>query len=466
MLRDVSWHIRSGQRWLLVGANGAGKTQLLKLLAGDVWPTPTAHESRRYDWHGQSFTEPFGVKDEIAYLGAERQDKYARYGWDFTVAAVVGTGIHRTDIPLYPLISADWRRIAILLRQLDIGRLAARRFLTLSYGEQRLALLARALATRPKLLLLDELFEGLDAHKRIVVSRWLDRTARSALPWVLAAHRPEDTHRAATHLARLERGRLLYAGLRKPPKQSKSADAARRRPQAMGRTPASRRRRLLVRLHRANVHLGATPVLQDISFEVRAGECWVVHGPNGSGKTTLLRTIYGDHGVDKHCIERFGIHPGVPLERFKRRVGWIAPTLQADHPQHLTVLEVLRSGCYASIGLNEAATMEDRAAARRVLHRFGLARLAQRTLRELSYGQMRRVLFARAWVSNPQLLLLDEPYAGIDGATRVALMRCVDAAIEQGAGVIITTHHRSDWPRQATHELRLHHGRAVPARAP
>lgn len=379
---------------------------------------------------------------------------------------MVGSGIHRTDIPLYPLIAADRRRIATLLRQFGIDQLAARRFLKLSYGEQRLALLARALAACPKLLLLDELFEGLDAHKRAVVARWLDRTTRSALPWVLAAHRPEDAHRAATHLARLERGRLLYAGLCKPLKPSKSADPAAHRPQpAMGRTPVAKRRRLLVRLHRANVYLDATPVLRDISFEVRAGECWVVHGPNGSGKTTLLRTIYGDHGVDTRCIERFGIRPGVPLERFKRQVGWIAPTLQADHPPHLTVLEVLQSGCHASIGLNEAATVEDRAAARRVLARFGLARLAQRTLRELSYGQMRRVLFARAWAGNPHLLLLDEPYAGIDSATRAALMRCVDAAIEQGTGVIITTHHQSDWPRQATHELRLQQGRAVPARA-
>src|ERR1044072_8845962 len=95
VLRDVSWRIRNGERWVLFGENGAGKTQLLKLLAGDVWPTPDGLEHRRYRRGNEVFAEPYGVKQEIAYVGAERQDKYERYGWDFTVSEVVGTGIHR-----------------------------------------------------------------------------------------------------------------------------------------------------------------------------------------------------------------------------------------------------------------------------------------------------------------------------------------------------------------------------------
>src|ERR1700676_3207374 len=75
VLRGIDWHIRPGQRWVLLGPNGAGKTQLLKLLAGDVWPSPASGPPRRcYHYRGESFEDPYGIKQEIAYLGAERQD--------------------------------------------------------------------------------------------------------------------------------------------------------------------------------------------------------------------------------------------------------------------------------------------------------------------------------------------------------------------------------------------------------
>ncbi|MGH8133759.1 MAG: ATP-binding cassette domain-containing protein, partial [Steroidobacteraceae bacterium] len=100
VLRDVSWNIRPGERWVLAGGNGAGKTQLLKLIAGAVWPAPAAAPTRRYLRGRQQWSTPQEVKDEIAYLGAERQDQYQRYGWNTAVERIVGTGVYRTDVPL------------------------------------------------------------------------------------------------------------------------------------------------------------------------------------------------------------------------------------------------------------------------------------------------------------------------------------------------------------------------------
>jgi len=468
VLKDLSWIIRPGERWVLAGANGAGKTQLLKLVAGAVWPAPAPHPVRRYLRGRQHWSTPQEVLEEIAYLGAERQDKYQRYGWNMTVERIVGTGVHRTDIPLAALSAADRRRVRRALGSLAVAHLAARRFLSLSYGERRVILLARALASRPRLLLLDEVLNGLDAASRTRILDWLARRSRR-LPWVLATHRIEDVPRGANRALVLARGRIVYRGPLRGAPLGECLSARHRlhaRRQAQGAAgPRSRARgaagRQLVRLRDARVYLDGSKALSGISLAVRTGECWVVHGRNGSGKTTLLRTLYGDHGVAVGGrIERAGVSTGVPLERFRKRVGLVAPHLQAEHPRELTVTEVVQSGRHASIGLNGAGSPADRAAARRTLALFGLTRLARRPLAELSYGQSRRVLFARAWVREPELLLLDEPFAGVDAPTRQALMRRVAALAASGTAVVVTTHQLHDWPGCATHELELADGRA------
>ena len=166
LLHGVSWNVRPGERWLVIGASGAGKTQLLKVVAGDVWPDAAAAPTRRYLLDGEWHDQPVDVRDELAWLGPERQDRYERYGWNHSALAVVGTGLHRTDIPLDRLSAAERAQCTALLRATGIARLAQRRFLTLSYGERRLVLLARALAWRASVLLLDEVATGLDAKNR------------------------------------------------------------------------------------------------------------------------------------------------------------------------------------------------------------------------------------------------------------------------------------------------------------
>ncbi len=485
ILRDIDWTISPGERWILAGENGSGKTQLLKLIAGSVWPTPTGRESRHYLWRGEKRETPFEVQEEIAYVGSERQDRYERYGWNHSVEQIVGTGLYRTDIPLHALTPGNRRVIAQLLERLAIRPLAQRGFLTLSFGERRLVLLARALAARPKLLLLDELLTGLDRVNHSAALRWLNRTRGSRLPWVLATHRLEELPSSATRALVLHRGRIVYRGSPSP--------ASLQRWLSAGRTPAtpaaapsqdpargaSASEPALVRLTRASVFVAERPALQDISLAIVRGQCWVVHGPNGSGKTTLLRTLYGDHAVAAGGrIQRAGIEPGVPLDAFKQRVGFIAPHLHSiaaasfsttarpdarkgSRPElpNLSVRELVESGRHASMGLNIRPSAADRRAAQRALERFGLGRLAGRTVPELSYGQLRRVLFARAWVNHPVLLLLDEPLAGVDAPTRRVLLEELAAAVRCGTAIVMATHHRREWPRGATHELELLHGR-------
>jgi molybdate transport system ATP-binding protein len=467
VLRDVSWTIRPGQRWLLVGGNGAGKTQLLKLVSGAVWPNPTGRELRRYQVWGERFDQPAGVSEEIAYVGAERQDRYEHYEWNFRAREVVGTGVHRTDIPMGALSAPEEKRVDGLLGRLGIRSLAERRFLTLSYGERRLVLIARALASRPRLLLLDEVANGLDRNNHARLLAWLATTARSPMPWVFATHRREDVPEVMTHLLELERGRVKHRGAMRPAaarellRQERQAFLAPRPPPRRPRA-SNYRRRTLVALRNAHVYVDDAHVIRGVDLVVASGDCWVIHGHNGSGKTTLLRTIYGDHGVAAGgSIERHGVVPGVPLERFKLRTAYVAPHLQTWHVPKMPVLEVVASGRYASIGLNDAMKAGDREHAERALRRFGLLGMRRRTMAELSYGQARRVLFARAWAREPKLALLDEPFAGLDRPTRADLTRRLNDWIAEGGSCVIATHHRDEWPAHTTHVMELAAGRAV-----
>jgi len=478
VLRGIDWQIRPGQRWALLGPNGAGKTQLLKLLAGDVWPSPASPASaqwRRYRYRGESFEDPYGIKQEIAYLGAERQDRYEHYGWNHRVEAVVGTGLHRTDIALEPLTAPARLRIARLLRRLRIDALAQRRFLTLSYGERRLVLLARALAWTPKLLLLDEIFNGLDAPNRERVQHCLQLLGRSALPWVLTSHRAEDIPATATHLCELTAGRItrrsrLGARARRLLAAADVAPVGDALPSTAlpaARSGAARRvlpggGDVLVALEKVSVWREGVAVLRQLTLKIRRGDCWVVHGANGSGKSSFIQLLHGDlSAAAGGSIRRAGIASGVPLALFKRRVGLVSPELQLLQPRHVAVEEIVASGLHASIGLNATLTAAQRRQARRALRRVGALSLAARPLRELSYGQQRRVLFARALVRGPVMLLLDEPHAGVDARTRTGLRSLVQRAFDGGITVVIVTHHGDEWPRGATHELELARSRVI-----
>ncbi len=467
ILHQLSWHIGAGQRWVLQGANGAGKTQLLKLIAGDVWPQPRSGTQRIYHWSGERSFEPQGVREEITYLGAERQDRYEHYRWNYRVSAVVGTGVARSDVPLRALTARERIQVARALRRLGIEALAQRKFLTLSQGERRLVLLARALASNPALLLFDEPLNGLDAANRARVLTAIARLGRSGPPWVYATHRLEEapagaTHRAVLHGGRVRTGRWRRSAVPRTSHEPAALAAASKSASAAVRARAPRRRAALLKLRDATVWRGGAAALRRLSLQVCPGECWVVHGANGSGKSTLLATLYGNHGVaSPGAILRAGHLPGLPLHEFQRRIGRVSPELQAALPRALTAQECVVAALRGAFGLDGAPRATELRAAAAALRNVGALRQSRRACGELSYGQARRVLFARALAAHPDIVLLDEPYTGLDAPTRTRLRALVDRLCAMQQTIVIATHHLDDWPTRVTHELELRAGRVV-----
>ncbi len=187
----------------------------------------------------------------------------------------------------------------------------------------------------------------------------------------------------------------------------------------------------------------------------------MVHGLNGSGKSTLLATLYGELGVASGgSVRRRWHEPGTPLFDFQRRVGSVAPELQASLPRNQTALDSVVAGVRGAYHLDGEATNSEKRAALQSLSEVGGRRFALWRLGDLSYGQARRVLFARALARSPAMVLLDEPYTGLDAATRQRLRAFIDTWIGKGLTIVISSHHRDDWPRRATHEIELDSGRA------
>jgi molybdate transport system ATP-binding protein len=461
-LREASFQLQAGQRWLLVGANGAGKTVLLKLLRGDLWPTPTGRERRTYRLGRETLEQPALARDRIAYLGPERQDRYHRYEWDLPVADVVCTGLFETDIPLQQPTPAQQRAIQRALESVGLAGLAARRFLSLSYGQRRRVLLARALVRRPDVLLLDEALNGLDARSRAAFLGSLARVSGPGTAWVLSTHRGVDVPRQITHVARLEQGRIVAAGLLAEvgPQLLPRRPRERRQP-APAPGPGASRETVFVRLDRVAVYRDYRSVLPRFDWSLRSGEHWCITGPNGSGKSTLVALLYGDlWPALGGRVERPALPAGASVEDWKRLIGLVSPELQASYAATAcTAEDIAVSGLHSSIGLNERPSRSERRLAHRALRRFGILHMAGRRARELSYGQLRLALFARALVMPRRLLLLDEPFDGLDGEVRERAESCVDDAVRGGAQLVLATHHREEVPPYVRSFLELRPGR-------
>jgi molybdate transport system ATP-binding protein len=470
VLQDISLRVKPGERWALIGGNGAGKTQLLKLLGTDVWPTPTGRESRIYRL-GRRHVDLIDAKQRIAYIGAELQDKYVRYNWNLEVRDLVTTGLHHTDLLQRAATRKEHRRVAAMLELCGLTPLASRKFLSLSYGQKRLVLLARGLVQDPDWLLLDEFYNGLDRDYRGRIDRILDHARANGQSWIASAHRAVDVPPGTRSLIELRAGKLrsikrlratdlarLVAhadeGPPHPAPAQRASKAAARHAEIRARTPA---REVLVRIARADLYVDYRAVLRDVNWELCAGEHWAVFGANGAGKSSFLKLLYGDLSPALGgSIERSGFPRGTPIEAWKRQVGFVSPELQTDYAVNVSVFDLVASGRYASIGMSDAPTSADKKNARRWLKFFALLSVANRRPRELSYGQLRRALFARALAGDARILLLDEPLTGLDPRQRAAMKRLLVRLMNQKLTLVIAVHHPEDLPRGMTHALNLH----------
>jgi molybdate transport system ATP-binding protein len=475
VLHAITWQLKPRQHWAILGANGSGKTTLLKLIRGDLWPAPDGRGRRAYAFDGAPQTSAVGIREKVACVSPELQQRYLQQEWTLTAQQVVHTGFFNTDYLYQKLTLRQKARASAIARLLGIEPLLSRNVQHLSAGQLRQVLIARALAGSPRVLICDELCDGLDAPARAHVLAVLQRLAQNGTQLLFTTHRPEEIFPAITHALWLHDGRIARQGvlpvgarhLRRFPvrglKAIRSDGSIRAMKRPEDRAPAASPRQpgeVLIDIRHADVYLGRTKVLRHVHWQMRAQENWVILGRNGSGKSTLLKLIAGDlHPAAGSEIQRFRLTARHTLWDLRKKIGVVSAELQVRYSEALTGADVIASGFFSSIGLIDRVTARQRAQVRALIRRLGLRSLARRSVQRLSYGEFRQILLARALVHDPVLLLFDEPFDGLDAAARADLTATLERVARHGTQLILVTHHLSELPTCMTHALVLQGGR-------
>jgi zinc transport system ATP-binding protein len=210
---------------------------------------------------------------------------------------------------------------------------------------------------------------------------------------------------------------------------------------------------VVVEVERLCVEFDGEHVLEDVDLSIRAGEFVALLGPNGSGKTTLVRSILGLQPYDHGRIALFG----TPLSRFRawQRVALVPQRLPGASSIPVSVWEAVLSGLISPKRRWRPFTRTDRAAATTALRDIGLWDRRHDRLDNLSGGQQRRVLIARALVSGADLLVMDEPTAGVDAEHVGRLTELLSSLHERGVTIIVVTHELTGITDLVTHAVVL-----------
>jgi len=487
----TNWDINPGEHWAIIGANGSGKSLLTSALVGHV-PVVNgtlAHRLTEGVLEAYELGSNYARRGQVVLVSLTDQRNllltYAGYHqarWNASDAEsgpAVEDLLTRHSIEAInpfevlpfetsataPDTLAFEARQQRAIRLFGIAPLLKRRVKQLSSGETRKLLLARAVMRGPRLLVLDDPFAGLDVLARAELKNIVDELARTDVTVVIATSRGDEIPSCITHVLAIDGLRVTAQGPRSGVAWAGFTPTATRATSTSppGGATGQQDAEPIVEMHAVTVRYGSTVVLDHVDFTLRRGERWAVLGPNGAGKSTLLSLILADNPqAYANQIRLFGRQrgSGESIWDIKARIGWVAPELLLAYPPDWSCLDIVLSGFFATLGLHRPCSDQETRRANVVLSRLGLASDGDRRLAELSHGNQRLVLVGRALVSDPELLVLDEPCQGLDAENIERVNRVVDEVCRSTrTSLIYVTHHEAEVPDCVTCILRLKSGR-------
>ena len=436
------WKINTQQSWGIFSADGDIGSLLGDLICDEMSP-----DSGEIELNGLSVAQvSLSEQQRLLERELEKDDT------DFLDRIDQGSTVYSLILEQ----SQDTNLTEQLINDLDLSHLKDSGFRVLSTGETRRVMLARALATQPDLVLLDNPFTGLDIAHRAALARYLHSLSQN-VQLLITFSRESDMPEWINSIALFSAGKLdstmdksswdnhPIIGQIKSQSEQQSEEMMSLIRQHQHSTPFNNP---IFELKNGAVEYTDKKIFTGLNWRIDKGQHWQVKGPNGCGKSTLLGLIFGDHPqCYSNDIDIFGKKRGTgeTIWEIKQHIGMVSSALHLQYRVNCSALEVILSGFYDSIGLYNQPTRKEMNIANEWLDILHMSQYKKNSFKQLEYGQQRLLLIARAIVKQPTLLILDEPYQGLDFLGRRLVKNTLELiARENLSQLLYVSHYQED----------------------
>ncbi len=472
LAEPVNFESCEGEHIAIVGPNGSGKSMFVDMIVGRH---PLLMHDPEYDF-SPSVKEL--VSDNIKYITfrdsyGDSNDKtyYLQQRWNQMEidkeTPIVGDKLEEAFM-LSGEDTLERRELQKHIYELfHMEHLLDKYVILLSSGELRKYKLASTLFSDPRVLIMDNPFIGLDADTRDQLKELLKTlSAERALQIILVLSKSDDIPDFITHVVEVQNMKVL-------PKVSKQEYLKNRAPFPTRVLGEDKEKAIVdlpykdeeyhttevVKMNKVCIKYGERTILNELDWTVKNGEYWALSGQNGAGKSTLLSLVCADNPQSYACdIALFG-NPrgsGESIWDIKKHIGYVSPELHRAYQRDMPAIRIVASGLKDSVGLYVKPEESDYEKCRFWMNVFGLEGLEERTFLKLSSGEQRLVLLARAFVKDPELLILDEPLHGLDNINRRLVKDIIEAfSKRKNKTIIMVTHYKEELPKCINHSIYL-----------
>ena len=423
----------------IAGRNGSGKTLYIDHLRKQL-----ASDKVRYI----AFTDSYGVNVDGQYY---LQLRWNQHDIDHETPTV-GDLLQRA----YLLAGEDTEERRAQRNQLyqlfHIHEFLDKYIITLSSGELRKFQLTKTLFANPQLLIMDNPFIGLDAETRDQLRDLLKLLAEERdMEIMLVMSKTDDIPSFVDEVKWIGTQETVPQHVLSPSQQEAIL--------SLPYTDNDYDCQHVIDMKNVCIRYGERTILKDLNWTVCNGERWALSGQNGSGKSTLLSLVCADNPQSYACDITLFDRPrgsGESIWDIKKHIGYVSPEMHRSYKRNLPAIRIVASGLMDSIGLYAIPNAQDYDKCRWWLDIFGIGDLADKPFLQLSSGEQRLVLLARAFVKDPQLLILDEPLHGLDLWNRRLTKDVIETFCQRkGKTLIMVTHYQEELPNIITNHLFL-----------
>ena len=473
LAEPVNFELDKGEHIAIVGPNAGGKTLLVDILTG---AHPLLMQNVEYDFSPKTSRL---ASDNIKYItfrdtygGDNDRTYYLQQRWNQTEIdeSTPTCGKLLEDAFLASGKDTEERRAfqQHLYDIFNLHYLLDKYIILLSSGELRKFMLCRSLMGDPRVLIMDNPFIGLDKETRQQLREVLEQVSKERdLQIILVLAKDEDIPKFITHVVPVRNKVVMEKVTREEYLTIHSAqctvhsldDGIRKEIINLPYRNDDYNTHEVVKMNNVKIQYGDRVILKDLNWTVYNGQKWALSGQNGAGKSTLLSLVCADNPQSYACdITLFDRKrgSGESIWDIKKHIGYVSPEMHRAYNRDMPAIRIVASGLKDSVGLYVKPSAGDYGICRMWMRFFGIEDLAERTFLKLSSGEQRMVLLARAFVKDPELLILDEPLHGLDSQRGEMVKEIIDAFCQRkNKTLIMVTHYQENLPKCITDSIFL-----------